>query len=861
MAHNSSKSSKKSRQDNDVAYAGAWTRTEGSTKKNNNNITTYSKKTSGSTSTPPPKKMETTQLLRKKMARKWFYILFVVRDVVSLLTAYLSLQLRGRLHRLTYKTVEHPKNVVVIGGSFAGWFLVDTLSKSLPTGWRVILIEKNSHFHYTWLWPRMVGVPGHDHKSAVPYPASHPQAPNGIVLLKKSKVINIETRVVVLDGGERVPFEYLGVTTGSSPRFPSGLIPLSKGAVLKYFQSLQEQVRVADSIILVGGGPVGVEIGTDIKSRYPEKSVTIVHSRGRLMNNFGPRLHEAGIKACKDLRIQVYLEERPAFPKCTTDQHGSLTLKSGETVEYDLLINCTGQRIDSSLMKEFSPDSIGPDGGILVNSYLQILKAPPTNTNAIPEVHTNIFAAGDVATLPASLTGGFSIPKMGRVASFQGMLVAKNIVRAIQGKTPEAYRLSSLDRGLKLTLGLNKAILYMTDGDSEVTTSQENKAKNDDQGLPAVHHQRDPTLRTVARRDDTLPLRVTNFCKEVIYTGILTQSGTGPGTGGFKLDPDENNDLAVSADWVGRVWGRTNCTFFDNSGSMNSSNPGGTACATGDCGNLVECQGAGGPSTLAEFTYASSQNQSFYDISLVDGYNLPIAIRSLVSESDNAKLADIPPNLVNPVCIGSASLLAPPGSASDQDFGTNSSYPLPLEQIISLSEVADWCPFPLLILPFEKPGDGVYPYPDDSIQRPIFSPCQSACSKWNKPQYCCTGNHDDPGSCKPSYYSTQAKKVCPDAYSFAYDDETSTFIIPQGAGFEVIFCPSGRSTNILATFRPQLLELAQTGHVTRAIRDLATNKTWIDEHKSDAKPVLGQDLLSDKSLFALVILVFWMCVW
>ena len=43
-----------------------------------------------------------------------------------------------------------------------------------------------------------------------------------------------------------------------------------------------------------------------------------------------------------------------------------------------------------------------------------------------------------------------------------------------------------------------------------------------------------------------------------------------------------------------------------------------------------------------------------------------------------------------------------------------------------------------------------------------------------------------------------AKAVCPDAYSYAYDDQTSTFIISQGPGFEVIFCPGGRSTTIIA---------------------------------------------------------------
>lgn len=375
--------------------------------------------------------------------------------------------------------------------------------------------------------------------------------------------------------------------------------------------------------------------------------------------------------------------------------------------------------------------------------------------------------------------------------------------------------------------------------------------------VQAIHHHRDPRLRTLVPRDDQLPLRVTNNCKETIYPAILTQGGTGPGTGGFKLASGDTNDLSVSADWMGRVWGRTNCTF--DSDDTTHSGQGGTACTTGDCGNFLECQGAGAPCTLAEFTYASSSKQAFYDISLVDGYNLPMAIRSLLSESKDPNLADVPPNLTNPVCIGSASLLASPGDTSDQNFGTNSSYPLPLEQTVTVSDVSDWCPFPLLILPPQKPGDGVYPYPDDNIQRPLFSPCISACSKWNKPQYCCTGKHNSPDSCKPSYYSTQAKKVCPDAYSFAYDDQTSTFIIPEGGGFEVVFCPSGRSSNILATFGKELAQLSQTGHVTQLIHDMAQNRTYIESVTSDATTV-GQEIASGKSLLALVVVLFWMCL-
>jgi hypothetical protein len=33
----------------------------------------------------------------------------------------------------------------------------------------------------------------------------------------------------------------------------------------------------------------------------------------------------------------------------------------------------------------------------------------------------------------------------------------------------------------------------------------------------------------------------------------------------------------------------------------------------------------------------------------------------------------------------------------------------------------------------------------------------------------------------------------------AYDDSTSTFAVPSGAGFQITFCPAGVSTNIIAT--------------------------------------------------------------
>ena len=170
--------------------------------------------------------------------------------------------------------------------------------------------------------------------------------------------------------------------------------------------------------------------------------------------------------------------------------------------------------------------------------------------------------------------------------------------------------------------------------------------------------------------------------------------------------------------------------------------------------------------SLAEFTLASTSGQAFYDISLVDGYNLPMGIISLNAESGNSSLTDIPPNLTNPICIGTASLLRSQGSMDDATLGSNGSFPLPLDQSQTTDSVQRWCPWDLQLNPPQKPGDGVYPYPDDNIQRPLFQPCYSACAKFNKPEDCCTGKYDTPDNCSPSIYSKAAKKVCPDAYSF-----------------------------------------------------------------------------------------------
>ncbi|WP_274038085.1 thaumatin family protein [Actinacidiphila cocklensis] len=90
-------------------------------------------------------------------------------------------------------------------------------------------------------------------------------------------------------------------------------------------------------------------------------------------------------------------------------------------------------------------------------------------------------------------------------------------------------------------------------------------------------------------------------------------TGTAAYPAGRELAPGASTSLVVGNSWGGRIWGRTGCTG-DASGH----------CLTGDC--TTTCGGPVTPTTLGEFTFAAFDGMDFYDVSMVDGSNLPMYV-------------------------------------------------------------------------------------------------------------------------------------------------------------------------------------------------------------------------------------------
>ncbi|KAF3956505.1 hypothetical protein CMV_018372 [Castanea mollissima] len=222
---------------------------------------------------------------------------------------------------------------------------------------------------------------------------------------------------------------------------------------------------------------------------------------------------------------------------------------------------------------------------------------------------------------------------------------------------------------------------------------------------------------------------IINKCDYTVWPGIQSSAGIASlSTTGFVLQKDESKTITAPASWGGRFWGRTHCSQ-DSTGKF--------ACVTADCSSgKVECAGNNAlpPATLAEFKLDGYGGLDFFYVSLVDGYNLPM-------------------------------LVVPQGGK-----GQNCT------SIGCVSDLNESCPSELKVTSTAGGGESVA--------------CKSACAALDLDQYCCRGAYGTSDTCKPSTYSQIFKTACPRAYSYAYDDKTSTFTCGSSPDYTITFCPT-----------------------------------------------------------------------
>jgi hypothetical protein len=220
-----------------------------------------------------------------------------------------------------------------------------------------------------------------------------------------------------------------------------------------------------------------------------------------------------------------------------------------------------------------------------------------------------------------------------------------------------------------------------------------------------------------------------NAVQQTIWVAAAEQTATPAlATTGWVLPAGRSLTITVPDHWNGRIWGRTGCVF-DAAGTGH--------CQTGDCGGRFQCGQYGTiPATLAEFNLNSWDNLDFYDVSMVDGSNLPLYI-----------------NITH-------------GATKDPISAAGCSAAGCTRPVV--------CPSALQI----RAGG-------------VVVGCESACGVFGTDQYCCRGQWAPRANCLPQNwpvdYAAVFKRAEPFAYSYVDDDATSTFTCAGECGYRITF--------------------------------------------------------------------------
>lgn len=249
------------------------------------------------------------------------------------------------------------KKVVVIGGGFAGAYI----ARHLENDFSVTLIDTKDYFEFT---PGILRTIVHtQHMKKIQVLHSH--------YLHKAKLIRGEvtdfTEQEVFVGKKNIPYDYLFVCSGSRYNTPikekNIVLPNRASELRKAHQHLVD----ARTVLIVGGGVVGVELAAEIVDFYPEKDVIIVHSKEHLLERNPEKAQKYAENYLKKRKVEIIYGER------MEKQEGALFFtNTGRKIHADLCFLCTGIVPNTELFQKHFASSLTERKAVKIDHSLRM---------------------------------------------------------------------------------------------------------------------------------------------------------------------------------------------------------------------------------------------------------------------------------------------------------------------------------------------------------------------------------------------------------------------------------------------------------------------------------------------------------
>lgn len=168
---------------------------------------------------------------------------------------------------------------------------------------------------------------------------------------RTAEAIDSSAHTVVLDGGERIPYDKVLIATGSDPFVPP--IPGLNGVQNKHtFMSMDDvraikpQLQEDSRVLIMGAGLIGLKAAEALHGKV--KSLTVVD----LAEYPLPSILNAACAAMVQKHIEGYGVDFRFGSGVTRFEGDAAVLASGEVLPFDILLVCVGVRPNISLAKE-----------------------------------------------------------------------------------------------------------------------------------------------------------------------------------------------------------------------------------------------------------------------------------------------------------------------------------------------------------------------------------------------------------------------------------------------------------------------------------------------------------------------------
>ena len=141
------------------------------------------------------------------------------------------------------------------------------------------LVDRKDYFEVSWAALRSM-VEGAAHGATIT--ALHTEYLAGKAKFVLGELEHVAENSVILLDGTCISFDFLVISTGNEGGVGKS-VQTTRADRLAYFEAEAQLLAAASSVLIIGGGPAGIELAGEIKTDHPTLMVTLVHSGPALM--------------------------------------------------------------------------------------------------------------------------------------------------------------------------------------------------------------------------------------------------------------------------------------------------------------------------------------------------------------------------------------------------------------------------------------------------------------------------------------------------------------------------------------------------------------------------------------------------